>query len=389
MKTSWLRPTVRRPFRRSATLLMEQLEDRTLLDAANIFAAFTGALVTGETQDTVRVSLAANNFTIGGGNATLGFIVRPGPGSGLAPNPVHIDSVAPGNVPVITESVLDDGSSLVLAKLKNGDHDVRISGRNDTLGAWQLQVFLVGDVNGDFVVNNTDHNLINDVVNGTIHNPSFFAEADANRDGQITGFDLARASDNKGSATTLRVLAFDLSAGSDTGIVGDHTTTAGNVTLVGRTDPSETVTLQKAGATIATALASSTGTFLFANISLAMGGNVFTAHVMDVAGNVRDYELALTRIAPELNRQDVVLRWNQATLNAIRLDASPPPVATRALAMVGTAIFDAVSAIEGTPGYLVKLTPPTARRLKRPLRLPRTRSSRICIRPSRARLTRR
>src|SRR5205085_10483196 len=57
-------------------------------------------------------------------------------------------------------------------------------------------------------------------------------------------------------------------------------------------------------------------------------------------------------------QQDVVLRWNQATLDAIRLDASAPPMASRALAMVSTAIFDTVSAVEGTPGYLVKLTPP-------------------------------
>ena len=152
--------------------------------------------------------------------------------------------------------------------------------------------------------------------------------------------------------------AFDLSIASDTGTVGDLSTSAGSVTLVGRTDPGSTVTLSKSGVTIATALASGSGNFQFANVSLALGGNGFTAHAMDPAGNVGDFSLVLTRVSPDPNQQDVVLRWNEAALNAIRLDASAPPVATRALAMVGTAIFDAVSAIEGTPGYLAKLTPP-------------------------------
>ncbi len=158
--------------------------------------------------------------------------------------------------------------------------------------------------------------------------------------------------------TQLTTPAYDLSAGSDTGTAGDHITSAGSVTLVGQTDPGETVTLLKAGATVATALASGTGKFQFAGVALALGDNQFTAHVVDAAGNVRDFTRTLTRVAPDPGAQDVVLRWNQATLDAIRLDATTPPAATRALAMVGTAIFDAVSAIEGTPGYLVKLTPP-------------------------------
>jgi hypothetical protein len=159
--------------------------------------------------------------------------------------------------------------------------------------------------------------------------------------------------------THLTTPAFDLSLGSDTGAGGDHITSAGNVTLVGHTDPGETVTLEKGGATVATALASNTGTFQFAGVPLALGANPLTARVEDVAGNVRTFDLTLTRVAPDPNRQDVTLRWEQATLDAIRLDATAPPVASRALAMVSTAVFDAVSAVEGTPGYLVKLTPPT------------------------------
>ena len=43
---------------------------------------------------------------------------------------------------------------------------------------------------------------------------------------------------------------------------------------------------------------------------------------------------------------DVVTDWNNVTLDAIRTNGSSPPVASRALAMVHAAIFDAVNTIE-------------------------------------------
>ncbi len=47
-------------------------------------------------------------------------------------------------------------------------------------------------------------------------------------------------------------------------------------------------------------------------------------------------------------RADEVLRWNEATLNAIRADKTAPPIAARNLAMVHVAIDDAVNAIAPT-----------------------------------------
>jgi len=44
---------------------------------------------------------------------------------------------------------------------------------------------------------------------------------------------------------------------------------------------------------------------------------------------------------------DVVLDWNQVTLNAIRVDKTSPPKASRALAIVHTAIFDAINSGSG------------------------------------------
>ena len=46
-------------------------------------------------------------------------------------------------------------------------------------------------------------------------------------------------------------------------------------------------------------------------------------------------------------RADVVLDWNKIALNAIRVDKTPPPKASRALACVHTAMFDAINSANG------------------------------------------
>jgi hypothetical protein len=46
-------------------------------------------------------------------------------------------------------------------------------------------------------------------------------------------------------------------------------------------------------------------------------------------------------------RADVVLDWNKVALNAIRVDRTAPPKASRALACVHTAIFDAINSASG------------------------------------------
>src|SRR6476619_7017879 len=45
---------------------------------------------------------------------------------------------------------------------------------------------------------------------------------------------------------------------------------------------------------------------------------------------------------------DIVTDWNVAAINAIRLNRTPPPIASRALAMLHVAIYDAVNGISRT-----------------------------------------
>src|SRR5262245_44155777 len=52
--------------------------------------------------------------------------------------------------------------------------------------------------------------------------------------------------------------------------------------------------------------------------------------------------LSTAQVAP---RPDMVLRWNEAALDAIRAERTPPPMAARNLAIMHLAVFDAVNAI--------------------------------------------
>ena len=58
---------------------------------------------------------------------------------------------------------------------------------------------------------------------------------------------------------------------------------------------------------------------------------------------------------------DVVTDWNAAALNAIRANRTPPPIASRALAILHASIYDAVNGISrANEAYLVQSAVPAA-----------------------------
>ncbi len=61
--------------------------------------------------------------------------------------------------------------------------------------------------------------------------------------------------------------------------------------------------------------------------------------------------------ARQLLTSDAVIDWNNVLLDAIRVDRTAPPAASRAMAIVQTAVFDAVNSIGGQyEAYFVKLS---------------------------------
>src|SRR5205814_9610239 len=58
---------------------------------------------------------------------------------------------------------------------------------------------------------------------------------------------------------------------------------------------------------------------------------------------------------------DVVTDWNKAALNAMRADRTPPPMASRDLAILHAAIYDAVNGISRThQAYFVESAVPAS-----------------------------
>ena len=146
---------------------------------------------------------------------------------------------------------------------------------------------------------------------------------------------------------------FDLASTSDTGAKGDRETAATRVLLTGMADPDIALTLLPSGATT---VASHSGFFQFTGVELADGDNVLTVRATNAAGAGTEASITVRR-AGTLGT-DVVLEWNLNLLEAVRRDASTPPVASRIMAIVQGAVLDAVNAVQGTPGYFVRLTAP-------------------------------
>jgi hypothetical protein len=107
-----------------------------------------------------------------------------------------------------------------------------------------------------------------------------------------------------------------------------------------------------------TALADNRGVFQMPNVALNVGANSLTVQATDPDGNTESDTQTITRSQSQSTGPNAVLVWNQATLDAIQQDGTDPVMASRALAMVQAAVYDAVNNVEGTPAYYVKVAAP-------------------------------
>ena len=175
-----------------------------------------------------------------------------------------------------------------------------------------------------------------------------------NSAGGLSKYDLSFTLD------TTAPLAPSLILSAASGVVSSQTSNASRVTLIGTTDPGDTVLLNP---TAGNALANNVGNFEFSSIPLNLGDNVFTTQISDAAGNVGQATTTIRRVSTTAG-MDPVLLWNQTVLQAVRVDASNPTFASRDIAMVQAAVYDVVNAIEGRTGYYVTLAAPSGASLE-------------------------
>ncbi|MBD2090548.1 vanadium-dependent haloperoxidase [Microcoleus sp. FACHB-1515] len=145
-----------------------------------------------------------------------------------------------------------------------------------------------------------------------------------------------------------------LSAFSDSGVLGDNKTTFSTVSLVGQTSANAIVRLKGTGRST---VADDKGRFLFSNVALAAGGNEFKVVAIDAEKQRSVSTTSIRRVAAD--RVSAIVEWNANALRAIVTGATPPPAAARSLAIVHTAMFDAVNSIvDRYKAYRVNLDAP-------------------------------
>jgi membrane-associated phospholipid phosphatase/methionine-rich copper-binding protein CopC len=138
-------------------------------------------------------------------------------------------------------------------------------------------------------------------------------------------------------------LGFMLDSLFDSAPIGDSQTTFATVNILGQTEANATVTIKETGAAV---IADAQGKFKLTGVALVIGDNSFTVNSIDLAGNVRSQTGIIKRV--ETANSDVVLDWNANLLNAIYTDKTAPPVASRNMAIVESAVFDAVNSFAQT-----------------------------------------
>ena len=132
-------------------------------------------------------------------------------------------------------------------------------------------------------------------------------------------------------------------------------TTNSQVTLTGHTESNVNLEIVKTGVT---AQSTNTGDFQFPGVPLALGDQHVDGHCdgrgrehQPVPGDDRARSVDRRRGPGDRLERDRRSRRSRTT-------ASTADVASRGLAMVLAAVYDAVNAIDGTPAYYVKLTAP-------------------------------
>ena len=134
-------------------------------------------------------------------------------------------------------------------------------------------------------------------------------------------------------------------------------TTFRSVTLVGSSDPGIMVSTTSSG-TVATTTTAADGSFQLSNVVLSVGSNSITLTATDLAGNSSTATKTISRTTPTTANQ-VALDWNTQVLNAIQQYASTPEYASRALAIVSAAMYDAENSVSGVSNYVyVHITAP-------------------------------
>jgi len=188
---------------------IEPLEQRVMLSGAvpsNVFAQIDETIDDPADRPQVVITVSPDDFTLAGGSTLVGFHARASDGSNLNPGITQVRTNTGSPVKRVLKRSNSAGTkdSLTIAKLSQGDYSLALHGQNRTTGDVQVQLYLVGDANGDRIVDNTDTALIRGLLGTKSSDANYVVEADADRNGKINKRDLRWAKRNLGDEVTLQ-----------------------------------------------------------------------------------------------------------------------------------------------------------------------------------------
>jgi hypothetical protein len=329
---------------------VERLEVRDV-PAVNTFAQWMGQLTPASpAAEVMPMRVTSGNFVKPNGEVLVGFNFRAEAGSGLDPANVKILRSDPFNrviTPTLFQSAKTaaDNSALTIVAMRNNQYRAHITGANGTTGFFVLETYLVGDVNSDFQVDAGDIAQMTAKQDLELGQAGYVREADANLDGIIDTNDLTLATRNLGVSTTIRPLQITATV-SENGIAeangvvrGQDISIATHVTrpvsfLYGNQGVDDTIELKKkvgAGG----------------NTTFQVNANPGLNSVRFIANSGAFGQRAIRTV--HVIRGNAVTEWNATMLQAITATGTNPPRASRIMAIVQGAIFDAVNALEGSP----------------------------------------
>jgi hypothetical protein len=316
------------------------LEKRELLAAnGSVIAQYVMSQSTHFAPAAVMVHVSTSEFTMRHHKVLLGFDLQAPPGtSGPVTMSMTPQPGASGKVVFENNEPSGGARDVIMASVGPGDYLVQAQMPTAT-GPLQLNVTLVGDVNGDHRMDPQDLKLIHAAMGRSAGQPGYSAAADSTGDGKVNARDLSLAHSNMGTAMIASPLF--LSAGLDPSSDpdGNGIVTTPNVTILGQTAPGATVRLDQGdtGTFTQTTTADVQGHYQF---QVSVGIGVTPMHVEADSGG--QSVTADTKVA----RGDVIIAWNQTMLEAIRQTKDTLGLATRTMAMVQAAMYDAVNDID-------------------------------------------
>ncbi|MGO9923986.1 MAG: phosphatase PAP2 family protein [Isosphaeraceae bacterium] len=332
-----LKSRPKRPRLRPCT---EALERRELLSAdASLLGQFTMASTTPSEPAAITMHVSRSEFIFHNNRVLLSLAIE-APAGSSGPVTMTMTPQKGSSEKILAENNQPSGGArdVFVVSVTPGNYVVQAE-MPDATGPLQLNMSLVGDVNGDHKVTAQDIRLIRRLKGVKVGQPGYSLAADPTAAGTINSEDVSLARLNLGAAMKVEPLMLTAGLDPSSNPDGNGVVTSANVTISGQTQPGATVRLDQGdtGTFTQTTTADAQGNYHFA-VSVGTGVTPFQVEA-DAGGQQATADTSVTR-------GDVIIAWNQTMLDAIRATKDTLGLSTRTMAMVQAAMYDAVNGID-------------------------------------------